>query len=115
MYESLIEVDLLNGQNEDQGEQPVTQQSKQTWQSADDVAREVSTLMLVIDASTHALRQPMDEVLRLSDRLQPQINPDSPLADDLATIVQKVRQMNEIAKGLNLLTNYENDSPQRVL
>ncbi len=115
MYESLIEVDLLNGQNEDQGEQPVPQQSKQTWQSADDVAREVATLMLVIDASAHALRQPMDEVLRLSNKLQPQIGPDSPLADDLTTIVQEVRRMNEIAKGLNLLTNYEKNSPPRVM
>jgi signal transduction histidine kinase len=112
MYESLIEVDLLNGQNNDEVEQPSRRQGKPAWQNLDEKAREVETLLLVIDASAHALSEPMETVLDLSASLLSQIDPDSSLADDLATIVREIVRMNEIAKGLSLLAHYEESSRQ---
>jgi signal transduction histidine kinase len=110
MYESLIEVDLLNGQNQDQVEQPLPQQGRQPRLNTNYKTREEETLLLVIDASAHTLNRPMEVVLGLSNSLLSQIDPDSSLADDLTTIIHEVERMSEVVKGLNLLAHYEETS-----
>jgi signal transduction histidine kinase len=75
------------------------------------VTREEEALLLVIDASVHDLNQPMTVILGLSELLLSQVEPDSPFAEDLSTIVEEARRMGETIRGLSLLTHYETMPP----
>ena len=96
MYESLIEIDLLKEQNHKQVAPPSRQQVAQTLQQVESKIQEAEALLLVIDTSARELNRPMDVVLDLSNSLLPQVDPDSPLAKDLATIVEQLKRINKI-------------------
>jgi signal transduction histidine kinase len=73
----------------------------------ENTTEETEALLSVIDAGVQELNQPMTAVLCWSNLLLSEADPNSPLAMDLAIIVEQVKHMSEVVKGLNLLTHYE--------
>jgi len=51
----------------------------------------------------------MAVVLGLSEHLLSQTEQETPLAKDLEIIVKELRHVNEVVRGLNLLTRYESN------
>ena len=68
---------------------------------------EAEALLSVVDAGVQELNQPMTAVLYWSNLLLSEADPDSPLAMDSAIIVEQVKHMSEVVKGLNLLAHYK--------
>ncbi|MBN1993190.1 MAG: hypothetical protein JW953_10840 [Anaerolineae bacterium] len=71
---------------------------------------EAEALLTLIDASVHELNQPMTVILGLSELLLAQTDPKSPAAADLSIIVQEMQRMNEVVRGLKLLSHYQTRS-----
>ena len=82
-------------------------QVKQIISPIGNITEEAEALLSVIDVSIQELSQPMTAVLCWSNLLLSEADPDSPLAMDLAIIVEQVKHMSEVVKGLNLLTHYK--------
>jgi signal transduction histidine kinase len=82
-------------------------QVKQIISPIENTTEEAEALLSVIDVSIQELSQPMTAVLCWSNLLLSEADPDSPLAMDLAIIVEQVKHMSEVVKGLNLLTYYK--------
>jgi signal transduction histidine kinase len=74
------------------------------------VTEEAEALLLLLETSVGELNQPMAVVLGLSEHLLSQTEQESPLAKDLEIIVKELRHVNEVLRGLNLLTQYESNS-----
>ena len=106
MYETLIEVDLLQDNNHLQVE-PSLQLMAQAPQQAEQKMREAESLLLLIDTSAFELKRPMNTVLNLSASLLSRTDVNSLLAQDLLKIVEQVEYMNEIVRGINRVTHYK--------
>ena len=71
---------------------------------------EAEALLLLLETSVYKLNQPLAVVLGLSEHLLSQTEQETPLAKDLEIIVKELRRVNEVVRGLNLLTQYETNS-----
>ena len=71
---------------------------------------EAEALLLLLETSVYQLNQPMAVILGLSEHLLSQTEQETPLAKDLEIIVKELRHVNEVVRGLNLLTQYETNS-----
>ena len=71
---------------------------------------EEEALLLLLETSVYQLNKPMAVVLGLSEHLLSQTEQETPLAKDLEIIVKELRHVNEVVRGLNLLTRYESNS-----
>lgn len=71
---------------------------------------EAQALLLLLETSVYELNKPMAVVLGLSEHLLSQTKQETPLAKDLEIIVNELRHVNEVVRGLNLLTRYESNS-----
>jgi signal transduction histidine kinase len=71
---------------------------------------EAEALLLLLETSVVKLNQPMAVVLGLSEHLLSQTEQETPLAKDLEIMVKELRHVNEVVRGLNLLTQYETNS-----
>jgi signal transduction histidine kinase len=107
MYESQLEVDLINGQTYKQLERPSSQQFEQILKQAESKTEETEALLLLIDTIAHKLDPPMNAVMDCSEFLLSRVDPCSPLASDLKVIVEQTRYINEIVRGINYLTDYQ--------
>jgi signal transduction histidine kinase len=67
---------------------------------------ETEALLLLVETSVHELNQPATVVLGLSEHLLSQVEQETPLAKDLEIIVKQIRRVNEVVRGLNMLTHY---------
>jgi signal transduction histidine kinase len=85
-------------------------QVKQAMSPIESTTAEAEALLSVIDAGVQELNQPMTAVLCWSNLLLSEVDPGSPLAADLAIIVEQVKHMSEVIKGLNLVTHYKTNS-----
>ena len=108
MYETLIEVDLLqNDNNHKQAEPFPPQQLNQTAQQGEQKLREAEALLLLVNTSARELKRPMNEVLELGTSVLTQINSNSPLTRELLKIVEQIEYMNEIVSGINRVVDYK--------
>ncbi len=80
----------------------------QAIQPSPNAAAEIEALLLLIETSVDELNQPMTVVLGLSELLLSHAASDTPLSKDLNIIAKEIRRMNEVLRGLNLLTHYQN-------
>ena len=71
---------------------------------------EAEALLLLLETSVYELNKPMAVVLGLSEHLLSQTEQETPMAKDLEIIVKELRHVNEVVRGLNLLTQYETNS-----
>lgn len=78
--------------------------------SAANSGEETQALLLLLETSVYELNKPMAVVLGLSEHLLSQTEQETPLAKDLGIIVKELRHVNEVVRGLNLLTRYESNS-----
>ncbi len=76
------------------------------WE-AENIVKEVTALLAVIDLTIHELNDPMTVILGISELLRSQIDPDSPLAADFGTISQQINRMSEIVRGINQLNEHK--------
>jgi hypothetical protein len=74
------------------------------------LAEEAEALLVLLETSVYELNKPMAVVLGLSEHLLSQTEQETPMAKDLEIIVKELRHVNEVVRGLNLLTQYENNS-----
>lgn len=74
------------------------------------LAEEAEALLLLLETSVYELNKPMAVVLGLSEHLLSQTEQETPMAKDLEIIVKELRRVNEVVRGLNLLTQYETSS-----
>ncbi len=116
MFETLIEVDVLNGDGKPQFSPPVPSGTNGhiTVQSDSDIP-EAETLLLVIEATSDALSRPMDDLMSLSESLLaqadhklPESGADKKLVDDVRALAARVQYMKEIIRGLNMVSRYQN-------
>ena len=71
---------------------------------------EAEALLLLLETSVVELNKPMAVVIGLSEHLLSQTEQETPMAKDLEIIVKELRHVNEVVRGLNLLTQYESNS-----
>ena len=71
---------------------------------------ETEALLLLLETSVVELNKPMAVVMGLSEHLLSQTEQETPMAKDLEIIVKELRHVNEVVRGLNLLTQYESNS-----
>jgi hypothetical protein len=68
--------------------------------------KQMEALLFIIEADIHRLDQPMTILMGLSDLLLSKVDPDNFLTKDLVEIIQQIKQMDQIIKGLKHLINY---------
>jgi signal transduction histidine kinase len=103
----MYEPQLIEGINLSERQNGYHRQVKRVVLPLESATAETEALLSVIDASVQELSQPMTAVLCWSNLLLSEADPGSPLATDLVIIVEQVKHMSEIIKGLNLLTHYK--------
>jgi len=94
---SINEIAYAENRNGDNFRQPAPAASS---------GEEAQALLLLLDTSVYELNKPMAVVLGLSEHLLSQTEQETPLAKDLEIIVKELRHVNEVVRGLNLLTRY---------
>ena len=70
-------------------------------------ANDPEVLSCVLVASVQELNHPMRAVLCWSKLMLSELHPHDPLFMDLTIIVQETQRMNEVVRGLNLLTEHQ--------
>lgn len=81
-------------------------------------AEQEAAVIALAGATAHELNQPMTVLLGLSELLRQELDPDSPLAQDLQIIVKNIRRMSTIVNNLGKITRYETKpyvGDQRIL
>jgi len=71
---------------------------------------EAEALLLLLETSVVELNKPMAVAMGLSEPLLSQTEEETPMAKDLKIVVNELRHVNEVVRGLNLLTQYESNS-----
>lgn len=71
---------------------------------------ETAALLLLVETSIDKLHQPTTVISGLTEHLLEQTEKGTPLAKDLAIIATEMRHVNEVVRGLSLLTNYPSSS-----
>jgi hypothetical protein len=72
---------------------------------------EAEALMLLLETSVAELNKPMAVVLKSGERLLAQTEPETLLTKELEIILNEIRHMHEVVRGLQILTHYQTDTP----